>query len=392
LKLNYTLNRYALIALIAAGISFPGSGYTQCSVLKSISYNSTIAGTGNQSHSINIPQFDPSKGTLVAVKITSVISLQYGFQLENNNHAATSYSVTVGRNDYIGSTALSSPLTNMNQIKQTYGPYALAASDGVAGSGPDFIAVPSFSVLNNFTDISDSLTGGIGNFLGTGTVNFSYYTTTYNNITGNYTFTPTSSDVINFSVSYYYCNTTVLNSNIVYFDAKYLGDNSVNILWQTANEQPGRIYNVEKSNDGAGFDELGNVNSNQDSATANYQYNYKVTSKDGSKIYFRLKIVDTNNSVQYSDIISVSLSSIATQLSLYPNPSNSFINVVFDHPVNNWQIGIFTADGAPLQTSYFANTNLAHIGFINKLAPGVYFIRAFNKDLNKNYVLSFMVQ
>jgi hypothetical protein len=163
-------------------------------------------------------------------------------------------------------------------------------------------------------------------------------------------------------------------------------------LWQTANEQPGRIYNVEKSNDGAGFDELGNVNSNQDSATANYQYNYKVTSKDGSKIYFRLKIVDTNNSVEYSDIISVSLSSIATQLSLYPNPSNSFINVVFDHPVNNWQIGIFTADGAPLQTSYFANTNLAHIGFINKLAPGIYFIRAFNKDLNKNYILSFMVQ
>jgi hypothetical protein len=130
--------------------------------------------------------------------------LQYAFQLENNSHSAATCTVGIGRNDYIGSSALSSPLTNMGNILKNYGPYSLGASDGVAGSGTDYISVPQFSVLNNYTDINDSITAGIGGFLGTGNVEFDYFTTTYNNVSSIYTYKATANDVISFTVTYYY--------------------------------------------------------------------------------------------------------------------------------------------------------------------------------------------
>jgi len=209
---------------------------------------------------------------------------------------------------------------------------------------------------------------------------------------GNYSFNYTVSDAINFSVSYYYCNTVVLKSDITSFDAKYQSDNTINLSWQTANEQPGRIYTIQKSSDGINFEEAGDVKSSIDTSAVDYSYQYNPTASDKNEIYFRLKVVDASNNISYSEIRSVDLSKSLNPISLYPNPSNSFINIVFDHSINNWQIDIFTASGQLLQRNYFANTSSAHISFINNLAPGVYFIHALNQDLKKNYVLSFMTQ
>jgi hypothetical protein len=380
------------IALLATGIFLPSSSHAQCSgVLKSISYNVITPGTGNDAHSFNVPQFDASKGTLVAVKISSVLSLQYAFQLENNNHSATNYIVSVGRNDFISTTALSSPISNMGHILQNYGPYSLAASDGVAGSGPDHISVAPFSVLNNFSDVSDSVTNGIANFIGTGNVEFDYFTTTYYNVPGNYTFTSVATDTINFTVSYYYCSIPALTSSLINFDAQLQKSNKIDLSWKTANEQANRTYNVQKSGDGINFDGVTDVRSNQDTV-ADYFYDYSLNNNDKNKVYFRLKIVDENNNSSYSDIRAVNLAEVQNEISLYPNPSNSFINVVFNHTLNNLQIDILSPGGESLQKYNFTNTNSAHINFINWLPPGVYFLHAYDADQKKNYVLSFMTQ
>ncbi|HEY4876503.1 MAG TPA: choice-of-anchor E domain-containing protein [Puia sp.] len=392
MKAAKTLCIHACIALFATGILLPAFSYSQCTgSLKSISYSMVVPGTGNDSHTINIPQFDASKGNLVSVKISSVVSLQYAFQLENNNHAATNYTVSVGRNDFISSTALSSPITNMGNILQNYGPYSLGASDGVTGSGPDYISVPQFAVLNNYADITDSITNGVANFIGNGNVEFDYFTTTYYKLAGNYTFNFTANDVINFTVSYYYCNIPVPTSSLINFDAKLQKDNTINLSWQTANDQVNRTYNIERSSDGTNFDELTNVKSIEDTV-ADYFYNYSVSANDKNKIYFRLRIVDQNNNTTYSALREVDLVDEQNEISLYPNPSHSFINVVFNHTLNNLQIDILSAGGESLQKYNFANTSSAHINFVNWLPPGVYFIHAYDPDLKKNYVLSFMTQ
>jgi len=351
-----------------------------------------ISGSGNDYHSITMPQFDPSKGTLVAVKITSVISLQYAFQLENNNNSSTTYTVGVGRNDYIGSTALSSPLTNMNHILQNYGPYSLAASNGVAGSGPDFISVPQFTVLNNYADISDSITTSVANFLGMGTVEFDYYTTTYYNITGNYAFSNTSSDNINFTVAYYYCNTAVLASAIIDFLATKQDNETIKLAWTTENEVPGLTYQIQKSADGNSFSDVVSMPANpSNNDVENYSYYYSIDKADKDKIYFRIKMTDANGNTKYSEIRMIELNNTGG-ISLFPNPSNSFVNIFFNQQQGNWQVDIFAPNGDLVQRNNFSNTNLAHIGFIKRLAPGLYFIHAYEQALQKSYVLSFSIQ
>jgi hypothetical protein len=388
-----TLLTLVSIASCIGAEFFPQSSAAQCSgILKSVSYNSVISGTGNDSHTIDIPQFDPSKGTLVAVKITSVVSLKYAFQLENNNASATSYSVQLGRNDFISSSALPSPVSNMNNIHQNYGPYALGASNGVSGSGPDYISVPQFTVLNNYLDINDSITTSVANFLGSGTVEFDYFTTTYYNITGNYAFANTAADNINFTVAYYYCNTEVLASDIISFIASEQNAQNVKLSWATQNDIQGRTYEVQESTDGINFADISAISSAPENNDAgNYLYYYHIAKTDKDKIYFRIKVIDPNADIKYSVIRSIDLNE-ASGISLYPNPSNSFINIVFNQPGKDWQLDIFSSDGALMQRNAFSNTNTAHIGFINRLAPGLYFIHAYEKLLQKSYVLSFSVQ
>jgi hypothetical protein len=389
-----TLLFKASFALFVAGILFPVLTNAQCAgILKSAVYDTVINGTGNDYHSITLPQFDPSKGTLVSVKLSSVISLNYAFQLENNNSVPTSYNVQVGRNDFISSTALSSPATNMNNIKNTYGSYALAASNGVTGSGPDYISVPQFSILNNYNDISDSIVSSVASFLGTGNVELDYYSTTYYNISGNYNFNSTANDVINFSITYYYCNVVLLASDITDFSATKENDESIKLMWITQNEVADRVYEIEKSADGKNFTYITSVHANTDSNNVGHYLRYfNPTSSDKDKIYFRLKEIDKNGDTKYSEIRSVDLDANTQPVYLYPNPSNGFVNVVFNQPNKNWQVDIFAAQGALIQRNHFSNTNLAHIDFKNRMAAGMYFIRVIDEQSQKNYLLPLSVQ
>ncbi|HEX4374666.1 MAG TPA: T9SS type A sorting domain-containing protein, partial [Puia sp.] len=289
------------------------------------------------------------------------------------------------------SSVLSSPLTNVGNILQNYGPYSLGASDGITGSGPDYISVPQFTVLNNYTDVTDSITNGVANFIGNGNVEFDYFTTTYYKLAGNSTFNFTANDTINFTVSYYYCSVPVITSSLIDFNAKLQKDNTINISWQTANDQTDRTYNVERSSDGTSFDAVTNVNAIKDTV-ANYFYDYNLNTNDKNKVYFRLKIVDQNNNATYSSMREVDLAEQQKEISLYPNPSHSFINVVFNHALNNLQIDVLSSTGESIQKFHCSNTSSVHIDFINSLPPGVYFIHAYDFDLKKNYVLSFMTQ
>jgi len=387
-----TLTLCTCIILATAGFIFPESSFSQCNgVIKSVSYSTVLTGTGNDEHVFLLPQFDPSKGTLVAVKISNIITLDYSFQLENNSHSAVSYTLGVGRNDWVGCSALSSPLTNASNVID-FGPYALAASDGVTGSGPDFISVPPFNVLNNYADITDSITSGMNGFMGTGNVSFDYFTTTFYQLSGNYNFNQTPVDTMNFKISYYYCSVTVIASSIMDFQAALQKDNDINLSWQIANEHLGRVYATEKSADGVNFTSFGTVKSSVDTTVASYAYPYTLTSSDKNRVYFRLRITDENNNISYSGVSKVDLGEQSAQLSLYPNPAHDYINILFPRTVNNIAVDLLSSSGETIQRYAFKNTNMPRINAISQLAPGVYFIHVYDLDQHKSYVLPLMTQ
>ncbi len=385
---------YKILLLLAFSMLTSASlpSFAQCSSsLKSISYNTVLKGTGNNSWGFLLPQFNPVQGTLIAVNISATISVRYAFTLENNATGAVAYTVNVNRRDSISSSTLSSPVNNWTY--KTYGPFNLSATDGTTGSGSDYTNQGPVTLLNNYI-LNDSIVSNVVPFLGTSNAVFDYNPATTASVAGgaNYSFSESINDTMHFSLTYYYCNAVVLQTTLTDFFAVKQNDETIKLSWTTQNELANRLYTVEKSNDGKNFSEVDTVRSVDENTSVNYSSGYSISSTDRNKIYFRLKIADENGDISYSEIRIVELDENKQSISLFPNPSGNFVNVVFTNSIGNLQTDIFAANGELIQRNYFANANSAHINFRNKLASGVYFIKALDMQLQKNYVISFIVK
>jgi hypothetical protein len=371
------------IFVVCAGLS---TAEGQCSnTLQSISYDTLVPGTGNNTHLFTFSQFDPAIGTLVSARINALVTVNYGFTLQNVEAVQRDFSVSVGRYDNFTSTALSTPYTNLLNIPD--GNYLLNPGDEV-------IQAPA-TILYRYLN-SDSVTTNTADFLGGGSVAFNYTPITYTNLTGSnvYYYSATASDTIDFSITYFYCNATVLPISLTNFQAIKQGMDKIALSWQTMNDPGGSAYEIQKSSDGQHFDSVHVMHSLPAGVeTDAYLYDYVLNTGDKNRIFFRIKITDTKGSISYSDIREVDLSASALGFGMYPNPCNSFINLAFDQQLpGDWQIDIYTSTGRILQTNLFTKTNFAPISFEKRLAAGVYFIRAANLDNGQNYVRAFSVK
>jgi len=120
--------------------------------------------------------------------------------------------------------------------------------------------------------------------------------------------------------------------------------------WTTENEQNNTTFSVERSIDnGETFYMLDTLVSN---SLGTYSYLDKTPISGTDK--YRLKITDLNGSVSYSSILSLDFSSVGipaatestSNISVYPNPSNGYINLAITSNSNN-----FTSNSSTLQTT-----------------------------------------
>src|SRR5579859_2670230 len=82
----------------------------QCSNgLSTHTYDTTLTSNGFGLYTVSVPQWSPDSGTLVSVKISTTVSSQYGFTLRNADNSTATYNLTLGQEDQISGTALSSP-------------------------------------------------------------------------------------------------------------------------------------------------------------------------------------------------------------------------------------------------------------------------------------------
>lgn len=185
-----------------------------------LTYDSTVTGVGSAPYVFTFPQFDASLGTLMNVRIQSVVTLYYTFSLENTEVSSRDVEHYLNRVDRITSSVLPSQINN-SYTSDPFGPYTLAGNDGVTGTGPDYVYVSNAPILLNDT-VVNRVQYNTAAFLGTGTINFNYRTipgsTTYGGVVGS-PIPPSITDIIKFNISYQYCPTLVLTSNST-FSAK----------------------------------------------------------------------------------------------------------------------------------------------------------------------------
>ena len=97
------------------------------------------------------------------------------------------------------------------------------------------------------------------------------------------------------------------------------------ITWSTATEKNNSHYEVEKSVDGSSWTTLGQISAVGSSSSAKA---YRFTDKAGGAAMYRVKQVDIDGAISYTDIVRTSCSSKAFFMNLYPVPARDKLTVV----------------------------------------------------------------
>lgn len=332
----------------------------------------------------NVPQFSPSLGTLVCVNARIYLTSVIRFRLENNASIPVNYTIRYVRFDSLAGPGINPEVTGL--VMKNYGPFPLAASNGVTGSGPDIVVTPRDTVYNNV--MYQATTSNVAPYLGSGSVTFYYSSGVPTYAVGNdhYTLELAPLNFLNFQLTYSYCPNAVLASNIKSFNAALIDNNNVSIKWTSLNESKNNLYEIQVSQDGKQFKSAGTTRAQSvDGSSAKYAYQYHVDKPVNGKLYFRVRQTAGSG---YSEIKSVTFGESQTdKLSLYPNPVVRNLMLEFEQPVNgDYQVVLSNQVGQVVYAGKFKlnNSNTMQVLINDPPAPGIYYVRATNLSTNKS--------
>lgn len=363
----------------------------------SVAFDTTIATpAGFTTRQVKFPQFDPSMAMLTCVRLCiSITAVVDTMDIENNSASSQTADVIYTRGDNITGPGLGTPLTN--NFTYMYGTYNLGASNGVPGSGPDFVAVSKDTVMNAVTvcrTISDSAT--ISQFYGLDSVAYTYNITALVSpiITGgDYNFRIGTSAFVNFRFEYCTCPATALPLNVRAFNISKITDTRAELKW-TGFDDPfaNYHYEVEVSRNSRNFTSIGVVEKNTE-GTNPYRFIYDVPNGEQGVYYFRIKQVYSNGYVRYSNIKQVTLqSSASTKFSVYPNPSSGIVGIKFDTSVEGkFNVQIFNTQGQVVMQKDIVAAGEAPVQ-VGNLSSGVYWLRLTDKKTQSVSVAQLLIK
>lgn len=184
---------------------------------------------------------------------------------------------------------------------------------------------------------------------------------------------------LDFTNFLYIAPASTLPLTLLSFNAKLA--NNVSVLdWVTANEVNFSHFTIQRSTDGASFTDIATVNGKQAGGSANTSYTYTDNSVvQSSIVYYRLKMVDQDETFNYSPIVLVNRSQVQNQAAVivYPNPVVSELRVTIP---NSWQgktvsYTIYGGNGNVITQKVVASAGQTETFNFSGIAAGLYTIR-----------------
>jgi len=161
---------------------------------------------------------------------------------------------------------------------------------------------------------------------------------------------------------------------------------SVALQWQTTNEDNTSAFEVQRVMPLTPPEALGTI----EAANTQGAHLYKFI--DNAPLpgtnYYRLKMIDKDGQVNYSNIISVKTTDDAVSLQLLPNPVQNSVSLSFTAPAGAYCIDIADAEGRRLkQICGVAANGVNRLAIdVHSYAQGTYFIMVTDKDGRKQSV------
>jgi len=166
---------------------------------------------------------------------------------------------------------------------------------------------------------------------------------------------------------------TTLPIQIQQFSANYL-QNSITFKWSTVNEKNIDHYEIESSVNASSYQFLTAVSAKNGSVN---NYEISVNGVLSNITYFRIKVVEKNGKVSYSNVVSINVNgNIAI---VYPNPAKTTINILLPF-FSNGVMQIFNSKGGlVMQKLVQSAIDLQNIS-VHQLASGWYRVHIINAN------------
>lgn len=380
----------SVVALFLLALQAPLSSKAQCTCPNGTApltqaYNQSLT-TSMETSNFSFPQFDPTLGTLICTNVSALISSVVRIRMENDEIFPASYRIRYNRSSTISGAGLSPTL--VHTFSKNYGPYDLAASDGVYFSGPDFIITGRDTILRNKL-LTQTITGDITPFLGYGFVNYTYTLTGNSSISGggNYLGGPLTSDFIDFTLTYSYCEDALLATGIRNFEVTRQPDNTAKINWQTLNEVAGNRYQIEISEDGRNYRAIASLPANI-AANPAYTYEHSLEGLKEGNVYFRIRQLSSSSQARYSKIKSITVSANKSGMDVQPNPATDQLTLQFGQAVTGeLQVELRNSQGMLVENRQVMvnGANQATIRLSRKPAAGIYIITSLNSRTGQRF-------
>jgi len=156
-----------------------------------------------------------------------------------------------------------------------------------------------------------------------------------------------------------------------------LQKNNVLLGWSTSYEHNNRGFEIEKSYDGVSFRKIGFVASGGNSnAIRNYSFIDKESAVQFN--YYRLRMVDFDNTAKLSEVILVKNTQAVQQVRVINNPFSTYIDLRFDRlPAGRVNIQLNDVNGRKIAETEYSNIQQATLRFdlsMGYLSRGVYIL------------------
>lgn len=326
------------------------------------------------------PKFSDTMGVLTCMKLSDTVTTVVNYNLENNLTSPEDYLFeTYRRSQFSGPGGFFSSVTSP---PKNYGPYTLAAYDPVGHDDEAEIGPDTVFNKNYYTKYF----GSNPDFYGSGDVTINYLTTsTFTILTGsdNSIIKLKAYTRLDVQLVYYWCPFSILETKLTNFVVS-MKDNNVVISWRLNDPHPTGSYEIEMSKDGKIFTNLGKGISRASGAVTNSSFIFSPGKNITGNLYFRIKHTDTDGNNSYSEIRRTFIQNEdQPNISVYPNPSVSGINIQFINKAKNrYKIELFNSFGKMIfQKNYtITNAESVNIDWPQKPAPGNYFLRVSDID------------
>ena len=173
--------------------------------------------------------------------------------------------------------------------------------------------------------------------------------------------------------------------NISAFEATK-DNQKIMLRWTTENEINVSHFNIERSEDGTNFLNIGSVKSNaQGSKTYHFEDALKMHS--GNKLFYWIQQLDKNGATHYSPVVPISITN-KIKVTLLPNPANNYISI---NGTDLNRIVIVNTSGKVLIKKDLLKGNNNHLLDISALPTGFYSV-IMTKENSNTEVQKLVVQ